>query len=65
MDQLQIFILTRSHLDYGDVIYDQPFIALFSNKTESVQYTATLAVIGAIKGSPHDNFYQELGVEYL
>ena len=40
---------TRSHLDYGDVIYDQPYNASFSNKIESVRYNAALAITGAIK----------------
>ena len=56
---------TRSHLDYGDAIYDQPFNASFSCKTESVQCNAALAVTGAIKGSSRDTLYQELGLEYL
>ena len=40
----------RPHLDYGDVIYDQPSNASFSNKIESVQYNAALAITGVIKG---------------
>ena len=56
---------TISHLDYGDAIYDQPFNASFSCKTESVQYNAALAVTRTIKGSSRDTLYQELGLEYL
>ena len=33
----------RPHLEYGDVIYDQPENESFSIKIESVQYNASLA----------------------
>ena len=39
----------RPHLDYGDVIYDQPNNSCLSDKIESVQYNAALAITGAIK----------------
>ena len=35
----------RPHLDYGDVIYDQPNNSRLSDKIESVQYNAALAII--------------------
>ena len=35
----------------------------FCEKLESVQYEAALAITGAIQGSSHENFYQELGLE--
>ena len=38
----------RSHLDYGDIIYDQPQNESFCNKLESIQYNAALAITGAI-----------------
>ena len=41
----------RHHLDYGDVIYDQPENESFSSKTESVEYNASLSIIGAIRGT--------------
>ena len=50
----------RPHLDYGDVIYDQPENESFSSKIESVQYNVSLAVTEAIRGT-----YQELGLESL
>ena len=28
----------RPHLDYGDIIYDQTYIASFQQKVESIQY---------------------------
>ena len=41
----------RPHLDYGDVLYDQAFIASFHEKLDSIQYNVCLA--------------QELGLESL
>ena len=40
----------RPHLDYGDVIYDQPNNDSFSDKIEQLQYKACLAITGAIQG---------------
>ena len=37
------------HLDYGDIIYDQPNNESFCNKIERVQYNAALAITGAIR----------------
>ena len=56
--------LIRPHLEYG-VIYDQPSNAVFSNKTESVQYNEALALTGATNGSSRVKLYQKLGLEYL
>ena len=39
----------RPHLDYGDLIYYQPNNESFCQQIESVQYNASLAIIGAIK----------------
>ena len=39
----------RPHLDYGDVICDQPLNESLSSRIESVQYKAVLAVTGAIQ----------------
>ena len=39
----------RPHLDCGDIIYDQPNNASLSNKIESVQYKAVLAIQGLLK----------------
>ena len=55
----------RPHLDYGDIIYDQPSNSTFSNKIESIQYNCALAITGAIKGTSKEKLYQELGLEYL
>ena len=55
----------RPHLDYGDVIYDQPHNDTFCRRIESLQYNAALAITGTIKGSSRDRLYQELGLESL
>ena len=55
----------RPHLDYGYIIYDQAHNLSFHQKLESIQYNATLALTGAIKGSSKEKLYQELGLESL
>ena len=55
----------RLHLDYGDVIYDEPNLSSLTNKIESVQYNAALAIMGAIRGTSKEKLYQELGFESL
>ena len=55
----------RSHLEYGDVIYDQPNNLSFTSKLESLQYNAALAITGAIRGTSRDKLYHELGLEHL
>ena len=55
----------RPHLDYGDVIYDQPNNSSLSDQIESAQYNAVLAVTGAIRGTSKEKLYQELGLESL
>ena len=46
-------------------MYDESSKAVFSSKTESVQYNAELEIIGAIRGFSHEKLYQELGIEDL
>ena len=55
----------RPHLDYGDVIYDQPNLSSLTNKIESVQYNAALAITGTIRGTSKEKLYQELGFKSL
>ena len=55
----------RPHLDYGDVVYDQPSNDAFSNKLGTFQYNATLTITGAMKGTSREKSYQELRLEYL
>ena len=53
----------RPHLDHGDTIYDQAYNDSFHQKLESIQYNATFATTGAIKGTFSEKLYQELGLE--
>ena len=55
----------RPHLDYGDIIYDQPFNNSSQTKIESMQYIACLAIIGAIRGTSKERLDKELGLESL
>ena len=57
--------LVRPHLDYCDVIYDQPNNEKFCNKIEMVQYNVALAITGAIRGTSQTKLYKELGLESL
>ena len=50
----------RLHLDYCDIIYHQPNNESFCIKIEHVQYNATLALTGAIKGTSYTKLYTEL-----
>ena len=44
-------LFVRPHIDYGDIIYDQPNNSSFCNIIENVQYNAALTITGAIKGT--------------
>ena len=55
----------RPHLDYGDIIYDQPRNESFCQKLESYQYNAALAITGAIRGTSQTKIYEDLGLESL
>ena len=55
----------RPHLDYGDLIYDQPHNDTFCRMIASVQCNAALEITGTIKGSSRERLYQELGHESL
>ena len=55
----------RPHLDYGNVIYDQPNNSCLSDIIESVQYNAALVITGAIRGTSKEKLYQELRLESL
>ena len=46
------------------MIYDQPEYESFIIKIKSVQYNASLAIIGAIKGTSQEKPYQELGLNF-
>ena len=55
----------RPHLDYCDILYDNPANETLINLIEKVQYKACLAFTGAIQGTSRDSLYQELGLELL
>ena len=55
----------RPHLDYGDIIYDQPNKESVNQKIERIQYNAALAITGDIKGTYQRRLYNELGFESL
>ena len=57
--------VVRPHLDYGDIIYDNPENETLINKLEKVQYHACLAITGAFSGTSHEGLYRELGSECL
>ena len=52
-------------MDYGDILYDQAFINSFKEKLESIQYNASLALTGALRGTSKEKICQELGLESL
>ena len=43
--------IIQSHFDHGDIIYDQAFNELFHKNPESIQYIATIAITGAVRGT--------------
>ena len=51
----------RPHLDYGDILYEQPNIAKFCHKIESFQYKAALAITDAIQGTSEEKHLEEFG----
>ena len=55
----------RPHLDYSDVIYDQPNNESFCTNIERIQYNAVLVITGAIRGISQIKRYKELGLESL
>ena len=50
----------RSQLDYANIIYDQECNFSFLKKLESLQYSACVAVISAIKDTSQEKIYEEL-----
>ena len=68
-------LYVRPHLEYGDVIYHIPakvcefsgntILSNLMQKSESVQYSAALAVTGTRRGTSQEKLYAELGWESL
>ena len=55
----------RPHLNYCNLVYDQPNNESFCIKIEHIQYNAALAITVAIKGTSQTKLYKELGLESL
>ena len=55
----------RPHLDYGHIVYDQPKNSRLSDKIQTVQYNAALAITGAIRGTSKEKLYQQLVLKSL
>ena len=55
----------RPHLDYGDILYDNPGNISFTQKIESIQYNAAIAITGCIRGTSREKLYCQLGLESL
>ena len=55
----------RPHLDYGDIIYDQPNNKILRQNIERIQYKVAVEITGAIKGTSQSKLYNELGFESL
>ena len=52
----------RPHLDYGDILYHQPYNKSINSKLENIQYNAAFAITGATKGTSRSKLYKELEV---
>ena len=55
----------KPHLDYANVIFDKPNNITFSNRIESAQYNAALAITGTIRGTSKKKLCHELGFETM
>ena len=55
----------KSHLDYGDIIYDKPNNESFKNKIENIQSKASVAITGTIQVTSRERLYREIGLESL
>ena len=55
----------RPHLDYSDIVYDEPNNETFINEIEKGQHDAALTITGAIRGTSLEKLYAELGLESL
>ena len=46
-------------------MYHQSYNESINSKLESIQYNATLAITGALKGTSRSKLHKELGLESL
>ena len=55
----------QPHLDYGDIIYDNPVNESLINNLEKVPYQACQTVTVAIQDTLHESLYKTFGLESL
>ena len=55
----------RPHLGYSDISYNKLNNETFLNKIEKLQYSACLAISGAIQTTSKEKNYNELGLHSL
>ena len=55
----------RPHLDYANVIYDQPNNSCLSDKMETAQYNAALGITDAIRGTSKEKIYQDVNLSRI
>ena len=49
----------RPHLDYGDVVYDRTFNKSFHQSRESLQYSVSIAIEAAIRGTSSEKCFKK------
>ena len=49
----------RPHLDYGDVVYDRAFNKSFHQSRESLQYSVSIAIDAAIRGTSSEKCFKK------
>ena len=62
---IHLSLCIKPHLDYGDIVYDRTGNSTFSEKIETIQYNACLAITGCFRGTSREKLYFELGLESL
>ena len=55
----------KPHLNYVDVIYDQAYNTSFHQDIKSIQYSTSLSITSAVRGTSREKLYQELGFKSL
>ena len=50
-------VFVGTHLDYGDVLFDQAFKASSHEKLGSIQYNSCVALTGKIRGTSKEELY--------
>ena len=58
-------LFIRPYPDYADIIYEQAFNSSFHEKRESLQYSTSLVITWAIRGTTRVKLYNEFGFASL